>query len=75
MSVCPQMEDMVVREKEKVIKGMHKRRMRSECEVETMVTAIGYKGHKGLEGKDDDEAVVERLLDDVSHSLLHCIGL
>lgn len=72
LSVCPQTEDMVVREKEKVIKGMHKRRMRSECEVETMVTAIGYKG---LEGKDDDEAVVERLLDDVSHSLLHCIGL
>ncbi|OXG88968.1 hypothetical protein C345_02561 [Cryptococcus neoformans A2-102-5] len=65
LSVCPQTEDMVVREKEKVIKGMHKRRMRSECEVETMVTAIGYKG---LEGKDDDEAVVERLLDDAQLS-------
>ncbi|OXC61922.1 hypothetical protein C358_02660 [Cryptococcus neoformans MW-RSA852] len=65
LSVCPQTEDMVVREKEKVIKGMHKRRMRSECEVETMVTAIG---HKGLEGKDDDEAVVERLLDDAQLS-------
>lgn len=71
-SVGPQTEDMVVREKEKVIKGMHKRRMMSECEVETMVAAIG---HKVLEGKDDDESVVESLLDDVSHSFLHRTGL
>lgn len=62
-SIGPQTEDMVVREKEKVIKGMHKRRMMSECEVETIIADTGYRGP---EGKDDDEAIVERLLDDVS---------
>ncbi|KIR60400.1 hypothetical protein I314_03693 [Cryptococcus bacillisporus CA1873] len=40
---------------------MHKRRMMSECEVETIIADTGYRGP---EGKDDDEAIVERLLDD-----------
>lgn len=70
-SIGPQTEDMIVKEKEKVIKGMHKRRMMSECEVETIIADTGYRGP---EGKDDDEAIVERLLDDVSIPFLRYVN-